>query len=139
MGLAAEDEAAIRRVLDDYLELWNRCDAKACAELYDTTCDLLAVDGTFLRSHAQIRQYYDDNLSGKYAGFQARSVEVLGVREVGAEVALLDAIWEVHAPSASDAPSEPIAKPIGSFVLVKSNDTWKISAARLMVPFKVSQ
>ena len=44
-------------VLDDYLELWNRCDAKACAELYDRTGDLLAVDGTFLRSHAQITQY----------------------------------------------------------------------------------
>ncbi|HUF17512.1 MAG TPA: SgcJ/EcaC family oxidoreductase [Thermoanaerobaculia bacterium] len=139
MSLATGDEDAIRRVLDDYLESWNRCDAKACAELYDRTGDLLAVDGTFLRSHAQIKQYYDDNLSGKYAGFQARSVEVLGVREVGAEVALLDAIWEVHAPSASDAPSKPIAKPIGSFVLVKSNDAWKISAARLMVPFKVSQ
>ena len=139
MSLVTGDEVAIRRVLDDYLELWNRCDARACADLYDSTGDLLAVDGTFLRSHAQIRQYYDDNLSGKYAGFRAQSVEVLGVRELGSQVALLDAIWEVHAPAASDAPSEPIAKPIGSFVLVKSGDTWKISAARLMVPFKVSQ
>ncbi len=139
MSLVTGDEVAIRRVLDDYLELWNRCDARACADLYDRTGDLLAVDGTFLRSHAQIRQYYDDNLSGKYAGFRAQSVEVLGVRELGSQVALLDAIWEVHAPAASDAPSEPIAKPIGSFVLVKSGDTWKISAARLMVPFKVSQ
>ena len=84
MSLATGDEDAIRRVLDDYLESWNRCDATACAELYDRTGDLLAVDGTFLRSHAQIKQYYDDNLSGKYAGFQARSVEILGVREVGA-------------------------------------------------------
>ena len=139
MSLATGDEVAIRKVLDDYLELWNRCDARACADLYDTTGDLLAVDGTFLRSHAQIRQYYDDNLSGKYAGFQSQSVEVLGVRELASQVALLDAIWEVHAPSASNAPSAPLAKPIGSFVLVKSGDTWKISAARLMVPFKVSQ
>jgi uncharacterized protein (TIGR02246 family) len=138
MSLATGDEVAIRRVLDDYLELWNRGDAKACADLYDKTGDCLAVDGTFLRSHAQIRQYYDDNLSAKYAGFQAHSVEVLGVRELGSQVAMLDAIWEVHAPSAGDAPSEPIAKPIGSFVLVKSGNTWKISAARLMVPFKVS-
>ena len=139
MGLAAEDEAAIRRVLDDYLELWNRCDAKACAELYDTTCDLLAVDGTFLRSHAQISKYYEDNLSGKYAGFQARSIEALGVRELGANVAVLDATWEVHGSSASDVPSKPVATPIGSFVLVKSSNTWKISAARLMVPFKLGE
>ena len=37
-----------------------------------------------------------------------------------------------RAPSASDAPSETIAEPIGRFVLVKSNNTWKVSAARLM-------
>ena len=96
MSLATRDEVAIRRLLDDYLECWNRCDARACADLYDRTGDALAVDGTFLRSHAEIRQYDDDNLSGKYAGFQARSVEVLGVRELGSQVALLDAIWEVH-------------------------------------------
>ena len=70
MSLTIGDEDAIRRVLDDYLESWNRCDAKACAELYDRTGDLLAVDGTLLRSHAQIKQYYDDNLSGKYGGFR---------------------------------------------------------------------
>jgi hypothetical protein len=70
---------------------------------------------------------------------QSHSVEVLGVRELASQVALLDAIWEVHAPSAGGAPSQPVAKPIGSFVLVKSGNTWKISAARLMVPFKVSQ
>jgi uncharacterized protein (TIGR02246 family) len=86
MSLATGDEVAIRRVLDDYLELWNRGDAKACADLYDKTGDCLAVDGTFLRSHAQIRQYYDDNLSAKYAGFQAHSVEVLGVRELGSHI-----------------------------------------------------
>ena len=139
MGLTAEDEAAIRKVLADYLELWNRGDAKGCAELYDATGDALAVDGTFLRSQAQIRQYYEDNLSGKYAGFHTRRVEALGVRELGASVAVLDATWEVHASSAGDVPSKPVAKPIGSFVLVKSSNTWKISAARLMVPFKLGE
>jgi uncharacterized protein (TIGR02246 family) len=139
MSLTAGDEAAVRKVLDDYMELWNRRDAKACADLYETAGDALAVDGTFLRTPAEIERYYEDHLSGKYSEFQVRSVETLAVRELGTNVALLDATWEVHAPSASTSPSEAIAKPIGSFVLVKSNSTWKISAARLMVPFKLNE
>lgn len=139
MTLIPEDKTAIRRLLDDYIGLWGQGKAAACADLYDAAGDLLAVDGAFLRSPDEIRRYYEKVMSGKYSGFKVRNIQTLGIRSLGDGLALLDATWEVHAPSEGGSSSEVVARPIGSLVVVKVGDRWKISAARLMVPFKVGE
>jgi uncharacterized protein (TIGR02246 family) len=139
MTLTPEDKTAIRKVLDDYMELWMEGKAAACTDLYDGAGDLLAVDGTFLRSPDEIRRYYEQVMSGKYAGFKFRSIQTLGIRLLGEGLALLDATWEVCAPSEDGSSGEVVAKPIGSLVVAKVGDRWKISAARLMVPIQLSE
>jgi len=139
MTLISEDQTAIRRVLDDYMRLFNEGRAAACADFYDGAGDLLAVDGTFLRSPDEIRRYYEQVMSGKYAEFKIRNIQTLGLRLLGDGLALLDATWEVHAPSSDEISSAVVARPIGSFVVSKSQWGWKISAARLMVPIELSE
>ncbi len=139
MKLTAQDEADIGRVLDDYMRLWTEGRAQACADLYDVAGDLLAVDGTFLRGPDDIKRYYDNVMSGKYSGFKIRNLRTIGIRSLGQGVALLDASWEVHAPSDDGSSSTVVAHPIGSLLVVHTNDLWKISAARLMVPMKLGE
>lgn len=139
MKLSAQDEADVRRVLDDYMRLWSEGRAEACAALYDVAGDVLAVDGTFLRGRDEIKRYYDNVMSGKYSGLKVLNVQTIGIRSLGQGLAVLDATWEVHAPSDDGSSSAPVAHPIGSFVVVRSNDLWKISAARLMVPVKLGE
>lgn len=135
MKLTAQDEADIRSVLDDYMRLWMEGKAQACADLYDVAGDLLAVDGTFLQGREEIKQYYDNVMSGKYSGFKIRNLRTIGIRSLGQGVALLDATWEVHAPS-DDGSSLTV---VASLVVVHTNDGWKIAACRLMVPMKLGE
>lgn len=138
MTLIPQDETAIRRVLDDYMGLWNQGKAAACADLYDVAGDLLAVDGTFLRSPDEIKRYYEKVMSGKYSEFKIRNIQTLGIRSLGDGLALLDATWEVQAPSEDGSSGEVVARPIGSLVVIKISGRWRISAARLMVPLQLS-
>lgn len=83
MTLIPQDETAIRRLLDDYIELWGQGKAAACADLYDAAGDLLAVDGAFLRSPDEIRRYYEKVMSGKYSGFEENEREKEGATQKG--------------------------------------------------------
>lgn len=139
MTLTPEDNTAIRRLLDDYMELFNQGKAAACADCYDVTGDLLGVDGTFLRNPDEIKRYYEQVMSGKYSELKIQNVQTLGIRALGDGLALLDANWEVHAPSSDETSSEVVARPIGSFVVIKISGRWKIFAARLMVPIELSE
>ncbi len=139
MKLTAQDEADIGRVLDDYMRLWTEGRAQACADLYDVAGDALAVDGTFLRGRAEIKQYYDNVMSGKYSGFKVQNLQTIGIRPLGEGVALLDATWEIHAPSEDGSSSTVVASPRCSLVVVHADNAWKISAARLMVPMKLGE
>ena len=132
MELTTQDELEIGKILDDYIRLWMDGQAQACADLYDVAGDALGVDGTFLRGRDEIKKYYDNVMSGKYSGLEVRNVQTIGIRPLGPGVALLDATWEIHAPSTDGPPTTVVA----SFVVVPSNDIWKIAACRLMVPMQ---
>lgn len=138
MALTAQDEADIRKVLDDYMRLWMAGQAQACADLYEPSGDGLAVDGTFLRGRDEIKRYYDDVMDGKYAGLTVESVQTVGIRPLGPDVALLDASWQVHGPSTDASPSTLIADVNCCLVLTRAAGEWKISAARMMVPMQTS-
>jgi uncharacterized protein (TIGR02246 family) len=139
MKLTAQNEADIRRVLDDYMRFWMAGQAQACAELYDVAGDLLAVDGTFLRGRGDIRKYYDSVMSGKYSGLQVRNLQSTGIRPLSQGVAMMDATWEVHNPSGDGSSSIVVASVACSLVVVQTDDAWKIAAARLMVPMTSSE
>jgi uncharacterized protein (TIGR02246 family) len=133
MEFTTQDELEIGKILDDYMRLWMEGQAQACADLYDVAGDALGVDGTFLRGRDEIKKYYDNVMSGKYSGLEVRNVQTIGIRPLGPGVALLDATWEIHAPSTDGPPTTVVA----SFVVVPSNDVWKIAACRLMVPMRL--
>lgn len=134
MELTKRDESEIRTVLDDYIRLWMEGDAQGCADLYDVDGDALAVDGTFLSGRDAIKQYYDGVMSGKYSGFVVRKLETAGLQALGAGWALLDASWEVG--SSEDASATPVK---ASLVVKQADGSWKIAAARLMVPAQVGR
>ena len=134
MKLTSQDESDIRGILDDYIGLWMDGQAQACADLYEESGDALAVDGKFLRGRDEIKQYYDEVMSGKYSGLEVRHLRNLGIRALGEGVAIMDATWEVHAPSDDASSSTTVGRPICSLVVVRTEDGWKITAARLMEP-----
>lgn len=140
MSLSAHDQQLVRQVFDDYLAAWNEGrDAKACADLYESDGDLLAADGAFLASPQEIERYYSDRLGGAYENFRVRDVEVLSLRSIQPNVAILDAKWEGYRVDATGTPVEVLAKPMGTFVVVKNGNQWRLSAVRIMIPWNPSK
>lgn len=137
MNLSKQDEAEIRAILDRYMRLWMDGRARACADLHEEGGDALGVDGTFLRGRDEIRRYYEEVMSGKYAGFTVENMRHLGGRALGEDVALLDAAWEVHASSDDGSSGTVVGRPRGSFVVLRTPAGWRITAARLMEPMKL--
>lgn len=135
--LAPQDEADIRHILDRYMRLWMDGRAQACADLYEEGGDALGVDGTFLRGRDEIRRYYEDVMTGKYSGFKVENVQHLGIRPLGEGVALLDARWEVHRPSDDGSSWAIVGTPMCSLIVTRTQEGWKITAARLMEPMKL--
>ena len=132
MELTMQNKSEIRTILDDYMRLWMEGDARACADLYTVDGDALGVDGTMLRGRDAIAHYYSAVMSDKYSGLIVRNLETTSLRALGPGLALLDATWEVG-PS-GDHSRTPV---MASFVVTLSDGSWKISAARLMVPAQV--
>lgn len=140
MVLTDADKRVVRQVFDDYLAAWNEDrDAKACADLYTKDGDLLAADGVFLDSPQEIEKYYADRLGGAYQHFRVRNIKVLSLRSIQPDVAILDAKWEGYRVDESGMPVEVLAHPMGTFVLVKSDGRWKLSAVRIMIPWNPKQ
>lgn len=56
----AEDEAAIRQVVADYADAWNRHDPTAKVNDYSTDLDHVSVRGRWQQSRAELEQTYLD-------------------------------------------------------------------------------
>lgn len=130
MKLTKKHEVEINQILEDYMRLWKEGRSDACADLYEASGDTLGVDGHFFRGRDEIKEYYDNVMAGKYSGLEVRDLQTIGIRYLGQGVALLDATWEIYAASDDEASSTVVA----SFVVVHTNNVWKISACRMMVP-----
>ena len=140
MPLSSTDRQLVREAFDDYLSAWNDGrDAKACADLYESDGDLLAADGVFLASPREIELYYSDRLGGAYKDFRVSNIEVVSLRSIQPNVAILDAKWEGHRVDETGTSVEMLAKPMGTFVLVKNGDQWGFSAVRIMIPWTPSE
>lgn len=139
MTLTATESQSIREALDRYLEAWNGRNAKECARLYSTDGDLLAADGTFLRTPNDVERYYSKQLSGPYSDFRINNLDIVSLRSIGHRVAMIDAKWDVTAPAVAGH-VDVVAAPVGTFVLTASDDgRWQFAAVRIMVPFSLKQ
>lgn len=136
MSLTDQDRELVQAVVHDYLAAWNEeRDPKACADCYVEDGDLLAADGVFLSSPDEIEQYYADRLGDAYKNFRVRQIRVFSLRAVRPDVAILDAAWEGYVVDDAGAPGPVIASPMGTFVVIKREHGWGLSAVRIMIPW----
>lgn len=135
--LSEADRQAIDNLFQIYGAAWSKADAAACAALFTADGDAIAADGTLLRSPAEIRQYYEKELSGKYAGATMSDFAVDPVRALADDVALWNASWRLNGLSdAADGTTSVMVR--GTFIVRREQDDWRFVAVRFMVPFSVA-
>lgn len=125
---ASTDEAAVRRVVQQHDQTRTSGDWKGVASLFVEDGSTLTSAGEWRRGRAQIEKGGAATAAGVYKGAKF-STTVESVKLLAPTVALADATFEISNLSGGKSRKGNI-----SYVLVKSGDTWRIAAARSMVP-----
>jgi uncharacterized protein (TIGR02246 family) len=122
-------EAAIRTLLQNYIDAWNRADAEGIASQFVADGDLVAPDGIRASGHAAIRAFYAAAFQRGYSGSRA-GISVAALRVIRREVIIVDGAWFIEnarTPAGAVAPRE---EGVATLVAVKAPGGWRVSAVR---------
>lgn len=121
-----EDEAAIHALFQRLGESWERGDGQAFGEAFDAEADYVVYNGTKLKGRTEIaamhQQLFDTLLKGTRLGGGALEE----IRFLRPDVALIYGSGSVLWPGQSQP--APEQRSIQSFLLVKNDGQWRITA-----------
>jgi uncharacterized protein (TIGR02246 family) len=125
---ASGDEAAVRRVIQQFDEARSKNDWKSASALYLEDGTNLTSSGEWRRGRADIEKRGAATTAGVYKGGRY-TTKIDSVRLLGAGAAVADGAFEI-----TNIPDGKSRRGYSTYVLVKSGDTWRIAASRSMVP-----
>ncbi|MEJ7595906.1 MAG: SgcJ/EcaC family oxidoreductase [Planctomycetaceae bacterium] len=128
------EEDAIRKVVSQTSEAWNKKDAKACAEHYSDDADVETSRGVRITSRKKIEEYFEDQLTSAAHLDSEHKRTIVAVRFLTATCAATDSKWEVAGVRDALGKGAPPRKGNSTMILVKSDSGWKIALTRSMVP-----
>jgi uncharacterized protein (TIGR02246 family) len=123
---AAQDESAIRGVVQKYLEAREHRDAKAVEALFTADADQLVSSGEWRKDRDAVVK---GTLASSDASSGKRTITIETVRMVSRDVAIADGRYELAGSNGADP-----RKMWTTFVMSRTPAGWKIAAIRNMLP-----
>jgi len=123
---AANDEAAIREIVQKYMEARERHDPRALEALFTSDADQHVSAGAWCKGRSDVGQETlasSQNMAGK------RTITMESVRFLSPDVAIADGCYEI-----TGLPNGQTRKMWTTFVLTRISGGWCISAIRDMLP-----
>jgi uncharacterized protein (TIGR02246 family) len=125
----AHDEAAVRGLVDAFVNAWNAGDGEALARPFAADADFTAIHGLKARGRDMIARGHSEILATIYKGTRLRAA-VESIRFLRADVAVADVTMESeHFPFG-------IRNTLPLIVATKEDGAWSIAVFRNMVPFE---
>jgi uncharacterized protein (TIGR02246 family) len=130
---AGEADDNVRAVHAQFEAAWNRHDTAALAGMWTENGDYTEPDGRTVFGPKEVKRLFDIEHASVFKDSELHLV-VERVRTPSADVAIVDGTYELF--NARDPAGNEIGTRTGYFTNVVVNDggTWKVSAARLMLP-----
>jgi uncharacterized protein (TIGR02246 family) len=122
-------EAAIRTLLQNYIDAWNRADAEGIASQFIADGDLVAPDGNRASGQAAIRAFYAAAFERGYSGSRA-GISVVALRAVRRDVIIVDGTWFIENARTPAGAAAPREEGVATLVAVKTPGGWRVSAVR---------
>jgi uncharacterized protein (TIGR02246 family) len=125
-AFSADDESAVRALVNEFANTWNRNDMKAMHELDTEDVEWINVVGHYWRGKPTVYKGHVAIHKGMSAGTSV-SVESATIRSIAATVAV--AVATMHFGASPDPRYSWVvaAKTRGSFTMVKRDGIWKIA------------
>jgi uncharacterized protein (TIGR02246 family) len=120
------DSAAIRQVVASVIDGFNRHDARAWTTPFLDDGDFTNVTGLTLHGRSKIEERFKGLFATRLKDAH-RSATVRHVRFVKADVAAVDAEWELVGSKTDEGAERPVRKGIFTWVMVKLDGQWKFA------------
>ncbi len=122
-----DDEKAIRAVIAQMTEGFNRHDSKAATSMYTTDADLVTVRGEAFEGRAEFEKGLASILTTRAKDATLKTLDVR-VRFVRSDVALAHVTNKLSGLVSPDGQKLPPHKELSVRVFVKEADTWRVAA-----------
>lgn len=116
--------------VDQYIATWDTHDSKALGDHFTADADMIMGNGPFLDGRGAVNDWWRDYFAVQEPEREL-TIEVLSIRSIAADVALLNVRTTTGGQTAQGV--ELVARRArGTWVLVRHDDEWLISAMRGM-------
>jgi uncharacterized protein (TIGR02246 family) len=120
------DDTAIRELVSHYVDARERIDPAATAALFTEDADQLVSSGEWRKGRDQV---VEGSMKSSKASTGKRTIEVVTIRFLNSEVAIVDGHYDLAGSTASEA------RHMWTTLIVKRTASdWKIAAIRNMLP-----
>ena len=132
-----EDEATIRKVIEEMTDAFNNHDGKAAARMYTVDARFVSVRGDLMNGQAGIEKGLSGILTTRAKNATQRTMDVK-VRFIRPDVALANVTNELSGLVAPDGHALPAHQEMSLRVFVKDAGVWQVAAFHntMIAPFQ---
>ena len=126
-----KDEERIRKVLADFIEAWNKHDAKAFSMVFAEDADFTNVRGMSAHGRAEVEKFHAPLFATRFKDTNQKMTKTR-IRFIKPDVASVDAWWEMTGAKGLEGQDIPLRKGLLNFVMTKERDKWFITVMHNM-------
>lgn len=121
----AKDAAMIQQVLADFVEAWNRHDARAFSMVFTEDADFTNVRGMSAHGRATIEAFHAPMFATRFKDSH-QEITSSQVRFLRPDVAAVTASWEMSGARTADGAERPLRKGLLQLVMLRQEHAWSI-------------
>jgi uncharacterized protein (TIGR02246 family) len=122
----ASDRQAIQRVMDQFMDAWNRHDAKAFAAVFAENADFTNWRGAGASGRSKIEEFHAPMFATIFKSSHQKCTDIR-IRLVRPDVAAVDVHWEMTGATDPQGNPRPDRQGLLSFVMAKNDGQWEIA------------
>ncbi len=127
----AEDEVRIKEVLANFIEAWNKHDAKAFSMVFAEDTDFTNVRRVSAHGRADVEKFHAPLFATRFKDTNQKMTKTR-IRFIKPDVAAVDAWWEVTGAKGPEGQEIPLRKGLLNFVMTKEGGKWFITVMHNM-------
>ena len=122
---------AVNKVLADFIDAWNKHDAKAFSMVFAEDADFTNVGGNSKQGRNEIEKHHEPGFKTKWKDSHQK-ITKSKIRFIKPDVAAVDAWWELAGIKGPEGQDMPSRKGLLNFIMTKNNGTWLITVMHNM-------
>ena len=122
----SKEEDGIRKVLADFVEAWNRHDAKSFSMVFAEDADFTNVAGVSAHGRAEVEKFHAPRFATTFKDTNQR-ITATGIRFIKPDVAAVDARWEMTGAKSPEGRDIPLRHGLLNFVMTREGEKWYIT------------